>query len=259
MKRFRNHRFTLACLLWSGLALQTWSQEKPPAPAEEKKPKWETSAAAGLTLTRGNSETLLGTVNIATAKKWPKNELSFGADATYGETKLPGAGASTKNAEATHGFGQYNRLLTDRFFGYARLDALHDAVADVEYRFTLGPGAGYYFIKSDTTTLSTEVGPGMVFEKLRSVEHNYLTLRVSERLQRKISDRARIWQSAEILPQVDNLDNYLINGELGIEADLTKDKKFVLRSYIQDTFDNEPAPSRKKNDLKWVTAIAYKF
>ena len=40
-----------------------------PAPAAEKKPTWESSAFAGLTLTRGNSETLLGNANILTAKK----------------------------------------------------------------------------------------------------------------------------------------------------------------------------------------------
>ena len=259
MKSNKYLSMTLALTLWSSLASPSWSQEKAAAPADAKKPKWETSAAAGLTLTRGNSETLLGTLNLTTGKKWPQNELSLGADATYGETKLPGAGTSTKNAESTHGFAQYNRLLNERLYGFGRVDALHDAVADVEYRFTLSPGAGYYFIKTEPTKLSVEVGPGLVFEKLGSIEHNYLTLRVSERLERKISDRARLWQSAEFLPQVDDMNNYLIHGEIGIEADLTKDKKFALRSYIQDTYDNEPAPGRKQNDLKWVTAIAYKF
>jgi len=242
-----------------GLADSTRSFAQVPAPAE-KKPAWEKSASVGLTLTRGNSETLLATANILAAKKWEKNELSLGVDGAYGETKLPGATNSTKNAESLHGFIQYNRLLTGRLYGYGRVDALHDAVADVEYRLTFSPGAGYYFIKSENTKLSAEVGPAFIYEKIGSAdEHGYFTLRVAERFEQKISDRARIWQSAEFLPQVDHFENYLINAELGIEADLTKDKKLALRSFIQDTYDNEPAPGRKKNDLKWVTAIAYKF
>jgi putative salt-induced outer membrane protein len=249
----------MALLLCVCSAASGWAQETAKAPAVDPKPKWETSAAAGLTLTRGNSDTLLGTVNIVTSKKWPHNELSLGADATYGETKHPDTGASTKNAESFHGFSQYNHLFSERLFGYARLDALHDVVAHVEYRLSLGPGVGYYFIKTEKTKLSAEAGPGVVFEKLRESEQNYITLRLSERFERKISDRARIWQSAELLPQLDEFSNYLINSEIGIEADLTKDKKFSLRSYIQDTYDNEPARGRKKNDLKWVTAIAYKF
>jgi hypothetical protein len=31
------------------------------------------------------------------------------------------------------------------------------------------------------------------------------------------------------------------------------------RSYVTDTFNSEPAPGYKKNDLTWVTAIADKF
>lgn len=231
-----------------------------PAPAPEKKPAWERSASVGLTLTRGNSETLLATANILAAKKWEHNELSLGADGTYGETKLPGATNSTKNAESLHGFIQYNRLFTERLYGYGRVDALHDAVADVEYRLTFSPGAGYYFIKNENTKLSAEAGPAFIYEKVGNAdEHGYFALRLAERFDQKISDRARIWQSVEFLPQVDHFDNYLINAELGVEADLTKDKKLTLRSFVQDTYDNEPAPGRKRNDLKWVTAIAYKF
>ena len=38
-------------------------------------------------------------------------------------------------------------MFTDRFYGYARVDALHDGIADVEYRVTLSPGVSYYFAK----------------------------------------------------------------------------------------------------------------
>jgi len=46
-----------------------------------------------------------------------------------------------------------------------------------------------------------------------------------------------------------------INAEIGIDTNIYK--QIDLRFYIVDTFDNEPAPGRKQNDLKFVTAIAY--
>src|SRR5690242_387038 len=49
--------------------------------------QWQSSASAGLTLTRGNSDTLLATLSLGTGKKWDQNELSLGADGTYGQTK----------------------------------------------------------------------------------------------------------------------------------------------------------------------------
>ena len=53
------------------------------------------------------------------------------------------------------------------------------------------------------------------------------------------------------------LKNDILNAEIGLETDLTD--KMSLRTFLQDTYDNVPAPGRKKNDLKLVTAIAYKF
>jgi len=244
-----------ACLVPT--ALLCGLAQAQPAPVAEKKSTWESSAFAGLTLTRGNSETLLGSANILAAKKWDQNELSLGADGTYGETKLPGATNSVKNAESIHGFGQYNRLFNERLYGFGRVDALHDAIADVEYRVTISVGVGYYFVKTTNTVLSGEVGPGYVFEKLGSSDHDYATLRVGERFTQKLSSHARLWQSAEFLPQIDDFDNYLVNAEIGVEADITA--HLSLSTFLQDTYKNHPAPGRKQNDLKLVAGVKYKF
>ncbi|HUA68132.1 MAG TPA: DUF481 domain-containing protein [Candidatus Saccharimonadales bacterium] len=139
------------------------------------------------------------------------------------------------------------------------MEGLHDGVADIKYRTSLSAGAGYYFIKTTNTDLSAEVGPGYVFQQLGDVSTSYATVRFGEKFHQALSDRARLWQTAEFLPQVDKFSNYIINAEIGIEADLTKDQRFTLRSYVTDTFNNEPAAGRLKNDLTWVTAIAYKF
>ena len=43
------------------------------SPAPQEPPKgWETTAAAALTLTRGNSETFLATLSLDTKRKWEK-------------------------------------------------------------------------------------------------------------------------------------------------------------------------------------------
>lgn len=234
--------------------LSVLAQAPAPAPAPPPEPDksiWVSSASLGLTLTRGNSETLMATANIQTEKKWAQNEIRLGADATYGEDR------DVKNAESVHGFAQYNRLFTERLFGYLRLDALHDAVADVEYRVTLSPGVGYYFIKNDRTTLSGEVGPGVVFEKQGDEEQTYMTIRFAERFDHKLNDRVRIWQSLEFLPQVDDFDNFILNAEAGIDTALTE--KLSLKVFAVNTYDNQPAAGRDKNDLKLVTAVGYKF
>ena len=227
------------------------AQAPAPPPAPPAEPKWESSGGLGLTLTRGNTDTLLFTGNLRTAKKALSYEISAGADATYGEDD------NTKNAESFKSFGQYNYLFAERWFGYFRIEGFHDAIADIEYRFTFSPGLGYYFIKNDKAQLSAEVGPAFIYEKQGDDTKGYFTARVGEKFEYKFSEKAKLWQSVEFLPQVDDLDNYIINAEIGIETPLTP--KLSLRTYLQDTFDHEPAPGREKNDLKLVTGLAYKF
>lgn len=231
------------------VAQQSTTTNKPPA-----SPPWDASAAVGLTLTRGNSKTLLFTGNVLANKKWDelRNELNLGVDGVYGENN------SVKNAESLHGFGQFNRLFTERLFGYLRLEGLHDAIAHVDYRLTVSPGGGYYLLKETNTTLRVELGPGYIYEKDHDgTTRSYISLRVGERFEHKFNDHAKLWQSLEYLPQVDDFNNYIVNAEVGVESAMTK--KLSLQAYVQDSYHNEPAAGRLKNDLKLVAGLKYKF
>jgi putative salt-induced outer membrane protein YdiY len=105
--------------------------------------------------------------------------------------------------------------------------------------------------------LSAEVGPGYVFEKLGSDDNSYATLRVGEKFTRKLSSHSRLWQSAEFLPQVTDFSNYIVNAELGVEADINT--QLGLSTVLQDTYKNHPAAGRKQNDLKLIAGLKYKF
>ena len=218
---------------------------------------WESVAALGFTLTRGNSQTLLATATAGTRKKWGNNELSFGADGTYGESTVNGQ--NTINANSAHGFAQYNRLFTERFYGYGRVDGMFDDVADIYYRATVSPGVGYYFINNTNCDLSLEVGPGYIWENVGGKENQYAIVRVGEKFHLKLSDRARFVETAEWLPEADYIKNYIVNFMAGIDTDITADKKATLGVFVYDTYDNIPAPGRVCNDIKLVVAMGYKF
>ena len=225
--------------------------------AETNTNKWETSAAAGLTLTRGNSETLMGTLSLNSSRKWPRDEVLLGASGTYGENTDQDTDETETTDANVQGFGQYNHMFTDRFYGGLRLAALHDKIADVKYRITFSPLLGYYVIKNPKTQLAFEAGPSFVLEKQGDDTDEYIALRLAERFEHKFSARAKMWQSVEYLPQIDRWGNYLINFEIGAEASLTE--KLALRGVLQDTYDGEPAPGRKNNDVKLITSLVYKF
>jgi len=212
---------------------------------------WKSDASLGLTVTRGNSDTLLFAVTEQTQRKTATHEISFGGDAGYGEDK------NVENKETLHGYGQFNHLFPHQFYGYARLDGLHDGIANLAYRFTAGPGVGYYFIKDKQTSLSAEIGTGFDFEKLGGKRDYYSTFRVADKFERKLNQNVRIWENCEILPQTDNPDNFKVNSEIGVESALTK--KAGLRVYLQDAYNSVPAVGRVNNDLKLVSALSWKF
>ena len=257
---------TLASLLLAGAVASQ---------AAEDTNKWEGSAAAGVTLTKGNSDTFLGNITLSAARKRVKDEILLGASATYGTTETersvvyppnppnrPTAitvdrdekDTTTANAGA---FGQYNYLFTDRFYAGLRAEFLHDAVAEVKYRVTVSPLVGYYLIKEPATKLAVEAGPSFIAERVGDENDEYIALRFAERFEHKFSDKAKVWQSVEFLPQVDDFANYIINAEVGVEAALNA--KLALRAVLQDNYDHRPAEGRKQNDIKLITSIVYKF
>jgi putative salt-induced outer membrane protein YdiY len=213
---------------------------------------WVSSITAGLTLTRGNSDSLLTTVKFVSDKKTPVNEFSLDADGAYGSAN------GVANTAMAHGFAQWNHLFSDKWYGYLRGEVLHDDIAQVRYRATVTSGVGYYLIKQTNMTLTAETGPGIVIERVGNVDTTYATMRFAEHFERKFNkNSARVWENVEFLPQVDKPSDYLINSEVGIESSLYKNVS--LQVYSDDNFNSQPAAGLKRNDVKLVSAVSYKF
>src|SRR5262249_16813843 len=114
-----------------------------------------------------------------------------------------------------------------------------------------------YFIKTDTTTLAGEVGPAYIYEKQGGDENSYFALRLGERFEHKFKTGAKLWQMVDWSPQVDDFDNWILNAEAGISAPITK--SLDVRLVASDTYDNQPAAGRLKNDFKLVAGVGFRF
>lgn len=212
---------------------------------------WKRSASAGLTLTAGNTETAVASADLSIAGKNDQSKLNVGLNAVYGTE------SSDTTAQTFRAFSQYNRDINDDIYGYIRADALHDEIADVDFRLTLGPGLGYNLINKEEASLGLELGGAVIYEKLGGESDTYASVRFAETYERQLSENAKVWQSVEFLPQVDEFDNFLLISEIGIESKLNE--KLSLRVVLQDRFDNEPAPGRKRNDVKLISGVSYSF
>ena len=227
---------------------------------------WNGNVAFGLSLARGNANTFLMNASALAQRAWDQNELKFGADGQYGLNNwgqkantnvTPNKAGQSLSADSIHGFADYKRLITDRFYGDLNIDGSHDDLAAVRYRLIVGPAAGYYFIKSDSSKVSLEIGPSFIDEKLGSNTLAYVTMRVTERAEHAFNKGSKIWEQVDYLPQVDDFGNYLLNSEVGAEAAFNT--RFSLRVVAADKFNSRPAAGRKENDITLISALVYKF
>ena len=228
------------------------------APADSDVVKdWSGSIALGLSVTQGNSKTLTSNGALELEKLWKMDEWRFGADGQYGVDNFGAKTNEAINAENIHGFVDYKRLITERLFGDARADAWHDDVADLQNREIVGPAIGYYFIKSDASRLSGQVGVSYEHQRQGGDDSNFFNLRVSERGEHTWGKQAKVWEEVTYLPKIDNFDIYLLLSEVGAEASMTT--QLSLRVVFQDRYNSAPAPGRVPNDLAILASLVYKF
>jgi putative salt-induced outer membrane protein YdiY len=233
----------------------TAAVKEPPKPQ-----KWDGNVTAGVTLTRGNSKNFLASGVLSLKRTWTDNEALLGASAGYGDntTKINGTNVTTTTDSYVRGFGQFNHLFTPRLYAGLRVTGEHDDIAALAYRLTVSPLAGYYFVKQTNAFLAAEIGPSYVREKFfdQPVD-DYLGLRLGERGEYKFKGGAKIWETLEYIPKIEDFSNYLLNAEAGVSAPLTKTLSLSL--VLQDTYKSVPANGKLKNDLKLIAGLTYTF
>jgi hypothetical protein len=251
---------TLACLALFAASNLSRADDATAKADEPKKSKWESIATIGVTLTRGNSKTFLANASVGTKRTWSSDEALFGASAGYGQSTITVGGNKTDTTTDSYikGYGQWNHLFTPRAYLGVRVTGDHDDIASLTYRATVGPLAGYYFIKQTNSSLAGEIGPSYVREKFFGQDvKDYLALRIGERGEHKFDSGAKIWESLEWLPKVKDMQDYLVNAELGVSAPISKALSISL--VLQDTYKSVPAIGKQQNDLKLIAGLSYIF
>jgi putative salt-induced outer membrane protein YdiY len=216
---------------------------------------WEKSIAAGFNLTDGNTETTLLNIGL-NARKEDTNGNIFEAMTAFNYGTDKAAEASTGDdvtRNDVRGNARYDRLLDDSWYLGLGSSFLSDDLADIDYRVTVDPSPGYYFIKNDDYKFRVEAGPSYLFEQVGGESDNYFAPRVAQRFDWVLSCTSKFYEKAEVLFDISNSDNYIINSELGVEAALATNLALVFT--VRDVYDNVPAAGREKNDLQTITSL----
>ncbi len=208
------------------------------------------SIALGVNVNDGNTDNSMGTASFTLDRLEDSgNSMRLAADLAYGETE---GDKSTDNGSAQF---DYRYLLSERSYAGFNASAKYDDIADLDYRFIVSPGLGYYVMKKSNVFMTAEAGPAWISEKKGGETSDDLALRVAERYERVTETNAKWWQSLEYLPHVDDFDIYILNAEIGVEAPVSA--SLNIRLSVKDTYDSNPAPDRENNDVSVIGALAY--
>ena len=213
---------------------------------------WDSAIHAGLNLTEGDTDTVTLNVGLATTQGNPDEDEQFtsaGVDYNYGETE-----DQTTAENVTAGL-LHRRILSGDAYGYLDGSFLFDDIAEIDARFIVGPGVGYHLFREPGTVLGVELGVAYVYEDQGGEDDSYVAWRVGQFFEKDLSENARIFEKVEYVPEFGESDNYLINGEVGIEADIND--SLALRVLAKDRFDNTPALGKDENSIEVIAGLSY--
>ena len=217
---------------------------------------------------RGNSYENSGSVLANVNRRWEKDRLNVDFGYYYSETGQSG-GETVKNADRWEAEAKHDHFWWEKVYHYEDLRYDRDVIQELDARYRAGIGAGYQWLEKrpfESTgkwSFNQELGVNYIKEEYQnnddSKDGGYCALRYAHHLNYipKWYDNVEFFHNFEILPEVDEWEKFLAKGDVGLSTKLIMD--FNLLAKIEWDYDSKPAANRKKDDLRYIVGIGYKW
>jgi putative salt-induced outer membrane protein YdiY len=222
-------------------------------------PTWHGSLAANGLFTSGNSETTQIGFTAALGKRWETERLTFLAGYTFGREEDPDTGEKRTTTDYGYASAKFDHFFTKKFYGYALAKVEHDAVADLEIRFTPSVGVGYQWFEGPTLNFSTEAGLAYVYEKFKHQDSNdFLGPRLAYSVDWTPIPVLTLYHTFEYIPAFDDFTgDYLLNVTAGAKVRIIK--SFFANARFEWAYDSTPARGREKSDTRFLIGVGWDF
>jgi Protein of unknown function, DUF481 len=228
---------------------------------------WSALLDTGLSLTRGNSESLSYTLNGKAARVTESDKISVYTTAIYSNSTVNGVNSTT--AHAVRGGVRGDLNVSDKYFIFALTDLEYDQFQDLDLRAVFGGGGGYHVIKSKNTTFDVFLGGtydtdffGAVpatptVPAIPAVTRRIGEIDLGESFNAKVNNRTTITQIFSFYPDLSNTGQYRFQWD---STGATKVKNWLSwQVTFSDRFLSDPLPGFKKNDLLLSTGFRFTF
>jgi len=226
--------------------------QQPAAPAPPK--TWEGTAGVGVSLTKGNSDTV--TYNLAfDVTHTPKaRNVTKGAGLYLRGTQNDDLTVNRTTLGLRDEF-----TLSGRTFLFGQVDYLRDTFKLIDYLVAPTAGVGFKIVNTDPTKFLIDAGAGTVSEKNPGTDvRTSGAITASERLTHQLTSTASIKHALTGLWKADDFEDGLYTFSAGLASKISE--RVQLSIDLLETFKNKPpTAATKKSDVALVTAITAKY
>jgi putative salt-induced outer membrane protein YdiY len=228
---------------------------------------WSGLLDTGLSLTRGNSESLTYNLSGKAARVTDLDKISVYTTAIYTDSTVDHINSTT--AHAIRGGIRGDLNVGDKFFVFGFTDFEYDQFQDLDLRNVVGGGLGYHIISSKATTFDVFAGGDYdqdFFGAIAATATAPATAAVTrktgevdlgETFNAKINNRTTITQQFSLYPNVSNTGSYRFQFDTSAATKLKNWLSWQVT--YSDRFLSDPLPGFKKNDLILSTGVRLTF
>lgn len=212
---------------------------------------WESTAAMGLTLNRGNSDKTGLKLDWNSEFSDEQRELIWETGYHFADD------AGQTSTDRLHARLQGNRQLEGPVFFGASFVFLRDDLADIDYRISPSILLGRRIIDTERTRLVVEAGPTMTIEQTGDASDRYPSVMVGERFKHRLNDKVSLKQSVVATSGFDQPERYTLSSRLALDTKLNS--HLCWRVELESKYENLPVQGRDHHDLLLTSAVAWTF
>lgn len=210
------------------------------------------SVDAGLMIQRGNVDYALGTISGKAVNEFTDGKFVLGIDYAYSED------SGEKEGEKVFVYEEYEAILKGtNIYGFLDASVEYDYAIDLDYRNLITSGMGVCFGK-EHSSLKMDIGGSYFVESYdREGLADGILLRGRERFELNVHESLKVEQSFIIYPEIDNLDCFRYEAEVGIIAKIVKG--LSLKVGVEDDYRSEVRSGQEKHDIITTLGVRYEF
>jgi len=208
---------------------------------------------SNLSMRSGNAVGLENISGISYENATSSNKLKLGIDYSYISRDYE------KSGENVRVYEEYEQEISNTNL-YWMLDSSfeYDYSSDLERRITGSPGVGATIIKNKLLKLTLDAGTSYAVEKYKGLDlEDKVLLRGRERFSWEVAGGVDFEQEVEIFPEIDDLDNYRLEGEASLVVSVVKG--FKVKGSVRNVYRSHVRLGKEHNDTITSLGLLYEF